>query len=190
MPKTTNTHHEGVPLNVWLVSAAHGDGSEFRHRLAALLVDAYSPRGGVVVDLIPGRNEVLAAAASAGRGALALPTGCAARGRRRSQIGADLASAAHLAIALPDAARLGGAHRMIPRTDRCAHAAHAVRVLRPGGFLAVASVPAPRVGRDPLTATVEAAASHGLAYFQHVVALLGDEATAHVDVLVFERKAA
>jgi hypothetical protein len=193
MPETTNTHPEGVPLNIWLVAAHRGDGSSIRHRLAAEAVEAYSPPGGLVVDLYPGRGEGLAAAAAAGRGSVVLPRACASAGRCRAAATAELAGTADLVLALPGTDRLRPLrpHPLSPQAARVL-AAQAAGLLHPGGFLVVGSVPVPGTGRDPVSEAVEAATAEGFSYFQHVVALLCDEAddrpSGHVDVLVFARR--
>lgn len=193
MPKTTNTHPEGVPLNLWPIDAHDADGSSIRRRLAAEAVEAYSPPRGLVVDLYPGRGEGLAASATAGRGSVALPRACVSTGRHRAAATAHLEGTADLVLALPGAERLRPLSPC-PLSPQAAKvlAAQAAALLRVGGFLVIGSVPTPDTGRDPVTEAVEAATAAGLSYFQHVVALLCDEATdrpsGHVDVLVFARR--
>lgn len=191
MPETTNTHPEGVPLNIWPVAAQAG-GSSIRRRLAAEAVEAYSPSRGLVVDLYPGRGEGLAAAAAAGRASVALPRACASDGRRRPAVVAELVGTADLVLALPGPDRLHPPrpHPLSPVAARVL-AAQAAGLLRPGGFLVLGSVPAPGTGRDPVSEAVEAATAEGFSYFQHVVALLcdaDDQPCGHVDVLVFARR--
>ena len=192
-----HTHPEGVPLNIWPVAA--GDGRAARLRLATRAVEEYAPAGGVVVDVCPGRGEALAACAASGRHAVALPPSAACDGRLRSASLRRLANEVDLVLSLPPAERLApprpwstspAAARSVARQARA--------VLRPGGLLVLGVVP--RGGRDDAAATVAAAAVEGLAYFQHVVALLRDDVeeraaaggrvAAHADVLVFERRAA
>lgn len=188
-----NTHPEGVPLNIWPLPAHGGDGSTIRRRLAVEAVEAYSPPRGLVVDLHPGRGEGLAASASTGRGSVALPRACVSSGRLRAAATAQLENAADLVLALPGAERLCPLSPcpLSPQAAK-ALAAQAAALLRVGGFLVIGSVPAPGSGRDPVTEAVEAATAEGLSYFQHVVALLCDEASdrasGHVDVLVFARR--
>jgi hypothetical protein len=187
-----HNHPEGVPLNLWLV-AADGGGSCIRRRLADRAVQAFSPTGGLVVDLNPDRGEGLAAAVATGRAAVSLPPAAVADGRLRSAALSGLASPADLVLALPGSDDL---HRPTGRalTPLAARvlAEQAAPLLQPGGLLVLGSVPAPGTGHDPVTDAVEATTAEGFSYFQHVVALLAPDATerptAHVDVLVFARR--
>jgi hypothetical protein len=175
MPKTTNTHPEGVPLNIWLIPRSPGSESATRYDLAARAVDAYSPAGGHVADLVPGDGEALVAAVVAGRGVASLSDD--------GTVPAAAYETADLALGLPaaDEPRPAGA-----RFGRLA--ARAAAVLRPGGFL-VAAVGAKDGSGDPMTEAVDAAAKEGLAFFQHVVAVVCDpEPISHVNVLVFEKR--
>lgn len=179
MPKTTNTHPEGVPLNIWLLPAGPGGGSAMRYDLAARAVDAYSPKGGLVADLVPGDGEALVAAVVAGRGVASLGDD--------GEVPAAADETADLALAF---AAAEGLHHRVPSACFGRVAARAAAVLRPGGFL-VASVGHGDAGGDPVTDAVEAAASEGLAFFQHVVAVLCDtNPTGHLSVLVFEKRGA
>ena len=103
MPETTNTHPEGVPLNIWLVPAGPGGGSAIRYDLAARAVDAYSPEGGLVADLVPGDDEALVAAVVAGRGVASLSDD--------AEVPALAYDAADLALGLPAAE---GLHHPVP----------------------------------------------------------------------------
>lgn len=176
MPKTTNTHPEGVPLNIWLIPGSPGGESATRYDLAARAVDAYSPAGGLVADLVPGDGEALVAAVVAGRGVASLPDDGAV------PAGAD--EAADLALGMP------AAEGPRPAASNCFGqlAARATAVLRPGGFL-VAAVSTKDGSGDPVTEAVDAAAEEGLAFFQHVIAVVCDpEPVSHINVLVFEKR--
>jgi len=190
-----HTHSEGVPLNVWPVAAC--DGRATRLRLAARAVEEYAPAGGVVVDLYPGHGECLAAAAASGRHAVVLPAVGRCDGRLRPAALRGVAGSVDLMLSLPPSERLvpprpssvsAVAARSVARQARAA--------LRPGGLLVFGVVP--RCRQDDVGATVATVTGEGLAYFQHVVALLRDDieqreaagsrVTAHADVLVFERR--
>jgi hypothetical protein len=176
MPKTTNTHPEGVPLNIWLIPRGPGGESAMRYDLAARAVDAYSPAGGLVADLVPGDGEALVAAVVAGRGVASLPGDGA--------VPAGAYETADVALGLPAA----DGPRPAASTSFGRLAARAAAVLRPGGFL-VAAVGAKDASGDPVTEAVGAAAEEGLAFFQHVVAVVCDpDPTNHINVLVFEKR--
>lgn len=198
MPTTADPR--SVPLNIWMADLA-ATAAGIRRQLACRLVETYSPPGGVVVDLSPGRREVLAAAASAGRGAVALrqPPGCA--GRPRTPALDAMQASADLAVALPPAS-----HLRPPRPHPLSGAAAAILarrsapLLRPGGYLVVGTLgPASGARRDPISCAVAAATQTGLSYYQHLVVLLDDELDqeppsknrsrrlAHADLLVFTR---
>ena len=193
---------EAVPLNIWVAEQAP-TASGVRRGLAARIIEAYSSPGGVVLDFSPGRGEVLAAAASTGRGAVALrhPPGCA--GRPRVPELDALHDSAELAVALPPASHLSP-----PRSHPLSAAAAAIvcrraaPLLRPGGYLVVGTLGRAAGGRrDPVTGAVAAATGAGLRYYQHLVALLdadlvsggvpagGRRRLAHADLLVFTRSA-
>jgi hypothetical protein len=181
MPNTT--HSDRVPLNIWLPEEARTptSGSAVRRHIADRLIETYSPPGGVVVDLCPGRGEVLAAASNAGRGAvvLQLPPGCA---RRPEPPTLDaVAGTADLAVALPFASDLWP-----PRAHPLSAVAagvlsrRAAPLLRPGGVLVLATLGrTAATRRDPASGTVAAGGQAGLACYQHVVALLVHELAAH-----------
>jgi hypothetical protein len=176
MPKTTNTHPEGVPLNIWLIPRSPGGESVTRYDLAARAVDAYSPAGGLVADLVPGDGEALVAAVVAGRGVASLPDD--------GTLPAAAYETADLALGLPAA----GGPRPAASTSFGRLAARAAFALRPGGFLVVAVGTKDGSG-DPVTEAVDAAAVDGLAFFQHVVAVVCDrEPISHINVLVFEKR--
>ena len=198
----TTTHREGVPLNIWLPDPANNpsSGSAVRRQVADRLVETYSPPDGVVLDLFPGRGEVLAAAATAGRGAVCLrvPPSCA--GRAKTPALDAVESVADLAVAIPPAT-----HLQPPRAHPMSTVAAGVLsrlaapILRPGGFLVLGTLGrTPGGRRDPASGAVSAVAAAGLAYYQHLVVLLSTELDsegtssgmrqlAHVDLLVFVR---
>lgn len=193
-----------VPLNIWPADPV-ANATGVRRQLAARIVETYSPPAGTVIDLCPGRGEVLAAATSAGRGAVALrqPPGCA--GRPRTPALDAIAAAADLVVALPPASHLRPArpHPISPTAAKIT-ARRAAPLLRPGGYLVLGTLGRPGGGRDPITCAVAAALETGLAYYQHLVVLLDvgldrqppptpseDRRCplAHADLLVFTRTA-
>ncbi|PLS74890.1 MAG: hypothetical protein CYG61_10250 [Actinobacteria bacterium] len=167
------THPEGVPLDVWLFNQDEApSGAVIRRHLAARLVVTYSPAGGVVVDLAPEGTEVVAAATEAGRCVVVAPiTG--SRGRRPVSPDA-VTGTADLAIVLPPASCLAPLQpHSLPADEVGVLCRRAVPRLRSGGVLVVGSLGGTADGdRDPLAEAVNAAASAGLAYFQHVVAVM------------------
>lgn len=194
------TDPKAVPLNVWVPEPAP-TGTALRRHLAARLVETYSAPASVVIDLCPERGEVLAAAASAARGVVALrqPPGCA--GRPRPPALEALAGAAALAVALPPAS-----HLVPPRPHPVSATAakvlcrRAAPLLAVGGYLVIGTLGRGAGSRpDPISAAVGAAAEAGLDYHQHLVVLLDSErdpapsATgsgrrlAHADLLVFTK---
>lgn len=195
----THDHTEGVPLNIWPLAATRQGCSILRRELAARAVETYAPPGGIVVDLNAGEGEGLAAAVLSGRNAVVLPDASEAEGRRRSAALRSLAGTVDLVMALPAASHLDP-----PRPwSTSAVAARAVAdqastLLRPGGFLVLGIVG--RDDHDDVAATAAAVSEAGLAYFQHLVAILPDHApercgpggrrrsTEHADVLVFARR--
>lgn len=198
MPTTADPR--SVPLNIWVADPA-ATATGVRRQLASRLVETYSSPRGVIVDLSPGRGEVLAAASSAGRGAVALrqPPGCA--GRPRTPALDAMQETAELAIALPPAS-----HLRPPRPHPLSGAAAAILarraepLLRPGGYLVVGTLGrASGARRDPVSCAVAAATQAGLSYYQHLVILLEHELDretppknrrgrqAHADLLVFTR---
>jgi hypothetical protein len=197
-----DTNPEGVPLTVWLVTPAGDDpnhGAARRRRLAALVLDAYCPPGGVTADFAPGRGEVLAAATATGRSAIALLPSPLCQGRPPASL-RDLRDRADLAVALPPESHLGPL-RPHPLSSAAvdALARRAELVLRPGGMFVVGTVAAAS-SRDVVAESIEAATCRGLGYFQHVVAFVAPEVTAadaaptdedrrvgHVDLLAFVR---
>ncbi len=203
MPKAT--HSEGVPIDVWLpVSDETATGVAVRRWLAGRLIGAYSAQGGIVVDLAPGTGEVVAAASDSGRSVVlhAPPSPCS--GRRSPRALQGIIGTADLVLSLPPPFHLGPLRPHGPSRPRAELLArHATGLLRPGGFFVLGILGGGR-GADPVAATVEAATAAGLAYFQHVVALIqdrqgaddaegvidGSRHFAHADVLVFTRRAA
>lgn len=203
MPTTADPR--SVPLNIWPADPA-ANATGVRRQLAALLVETYSPPAGAVLDLCPGRGEVLAAATSAGRGAVALrqPPGCA--GRPRTPALDAIAGTADLVVALPPASHLRPArpHPISPTAAKIM-ARRAAPLLRPGGYLVLGTLGHTREeARDPVTCAVAGATGAGLAYYQHLVVLLDvdldrEPATAaledrrgrlaHADLVVFTRTA-
>jgi hypothetical protein len=198
MPTTADPRT--VPLNIWVADQA-ATASGVRRQLAGRLVETYTAPGATVIDLSPGRGEVLAAAASAKRGAVALrqPPGCA--GRPRTPALDAIAGSAELAFALPPASHLRPARpHPLSATAATILAQRAVPLLRPGGYLAVGTLGrAPGTRRDPVAAAVTAASQAGLSYYQHLVVLLDTDLDpegspqsrrprlAHVDLLVFNK---
>lgn len=167
-------HPEGVPLNIWLLDKDTAmSPAAIRRDLAARLIETYCPPAGVVVDLAPGRGEVLAAAVEAGRSAVVSSPAALCKGRRKpaaldaasdsADVVAVLPAAKHLAPLRPHSLS-GAALEIILR--------RAAALLRPGGFMVLGFVGAAMADRDRLAVTVNAAASEGLSYFQHVVAVL------------------
>jgi hypothetical protein len=146
-----------VPITVWRTPASD-DGGLLGHALAARLLAAYTRRGDTVLDATAsqaGGDPALAgAAAAAGRACRAIP--------RRGGEGIDEAALAACSWPLPRAGlidpvfTLGGLRRR----------------LRPGGVLTMI-VPAPPPGAGPaeLGPAVRAAATAGLCYLQHIVAM-------------------
>lgn len=198
-PMTDSTQPDRVPLNLWLCPG--DDGSASRHHLAVRAVETFSPRDGIVVDLVGRRGEVLAAAATTGRHALVLPAASPCQGRPRVSVLTHLRGTADLALALPAAISLRPPTRPTMSSRAAAViAAQAATVLRPGGYLVVVTAPA-GPGSDPVSTAVAAVSACGFAYFQHVVAVVepatphdiaaGDgRVVAHLDVLAFCRRAA
>ena len=203
---STTTRSDAVPLNIWLPDEAETptSGSDVRRHIADRVIETYSPPGGVIVDLAPGRGEVLAAAAKAGRAAvvLHLPPGCA---RRPEPPPLDaVKGTADLAIVVPPASHLRPP-RAHPLSATAAGVAsrQAAPLLRTGGFLVLGSLGCTAAARlDPVSNAVSAAGQAGLAYYQHVVALLvheldaspgatgsrGRRRLAHADLLVFVKE--
>ncbi|MFP5375954.1 MAG: hypothetical protein ACLGIO_04115 [Acidimicrobiia bacterium] len=166
-----------MPLDVWLFNREEPpSGSAIRRQLATRLVVTYSPAGGVVVDLAPEGGEVLAAATEAGRRIVVAPTTTRSRGRRFVSPDA-VTGTAGLAIVLPPASHLAPLRpHSLPADEVGVLCRRAVRCLRSGGVLVVGSLGGTAAGdRDPLAETVNAAASAGLAYFQHVVAVMATD---------------
>lgn len=201
MPKPI--HPEGVPLDVWLCSQdAAPTGHALRAHLARRLIDAYSPPEGFVADLAPGRGEGTAAAIGAGRRCVPRVLALGRAGRGSAAPRAVIAVVADLVLALPPASHLAPLRPHTPcRPPAEATARRAAALLRPGGFLVLGTLGGSQAG-DPVTAAVEAASEAGLAYFQHVVAVIpsdldgtDDDAAgaerrlAHVDLVVFKRPA-
>lgn len=191
MPQHTQT--EGVPLNIWQVAAR--TGRAVRTNLAARAIDAYSEPASLVVDLLPGRGEVLAAAVVARRSAFTSDR--IARCRQEDASSVDGVARLALALPLPDRlAPLRPCH-VSPVAAR-SMARRARRFLSTGGLLAVGVIARP--GHDDLAGVVETVRSEGLAYFQHVIALARDDVgegtashargrgLAHIDLLVFEAR--
>lgn len=188
-----HTQPEGVPLNIWQVAAR--TGSAARTNLAAHAIDAYSEPGSLVVDLLPGRGEVIAAALVARRSAFT-PDRTA---RCQHEEASSVDGVAGLALALPPPDRLAPLRpcHVSPVAARSL-ASRARRFLGGGGHLAVGVIARP--GHDDLARVVETVCSEGLAYFQHVIALARDDVgegiasgascrgLAHIDVLVFEAR--
>lgn len=208
MPTTTDPRSikdKSVPLNIWPADPV-ANSTGVRCQLAAQLIETYSPPAGTVIDLCPGRGEVLAAATSSGRGAIALrqPPGCA--GRPHTPALDAIAAAADLIVALPPASHLRPPrpHPISPAAAKIV-ARRAAPLLRPGGYLVVGTLGRPGGdGRDPVTCAVAAATDAGLAYYQHLVVLLEVDLDlepptaapedrrgrlAHADLLVFTRTA-
>lgn len=192
-----------VPLNIWLADPAT-NATGVRRQLAARVVETYSPPAGTVIDLCPAQGEVLAAATSAGRGAVALRQPPGGAGHPRTKVLNAIAETADLVIALPPASHLRPArpHPISPAAAKIT-ARRAAPLLRPGGYLVLGTLGRPGGGgRDPVTCAVAAATEAGLAYYQHLVVLLDidldgqpcsapEEARcrelAHADLLVFSR---
>ncbi|HSH58152.1 MAG TPA: hypothetical protein VK988_00635 [Acidimicrobiales bacterium] len=172
-----------------------------RRRMAADAVNAYAPVGGVVVDFLPGRGEVGAAARAAGRRAITLPAVSACEGRRHLAALSREEGSADLALALPSAMALATT-RARPLSSLAGRvlAGQAATLLRQGGYLIVGSLGPKRSGADPITGAVAAITAQGFVYFQHVVVLLRSDrkdnqagvadgrAVSHADLLVFERR--
>lgn len=202
MPMPHPTEPEGVPLNVWLLSTQHC-GRAVRRHLAADAVDTYTAVGGVVIDLLPGRGEAVAAARAAGRNAMTMPAASGCDGRRRLAALSRAEGSADLVLALPAAMALVTTHtRPFPSLAGRVLAGQAARLLRPGGHLVVGVMGTRASGADPITDAVAAITAEGFIYFQHVVVLLRSDlndnragvaegrAVFHVDLLVFERRPA
>lgn len=170
------THPEGVPLDVWLFSRDEPPtGAVIRRHLAARLVVTYSRAGGVVVDLAPEGGEVLAVATEAGRRVVVAPA-TGSRGRR--PVSPDgVTGTADLAIVLPPASHLAPLRpHSLPAEEVGVLCRRAAPCLRSGGVVVVGSLGGTAAGdRDPLAEAVNAAASAGLAYFQHVVAVMASD---------------
>ena len=167
------THPEGVPLDVWLFKQDEGPtGTVIRRQLAARLVVTFSPAGGVVVDLAPEGGEVLAVATEAGRRVVVAPT--TGSPGRRPVSPAAVTGTADLAIVLPPASCLAPLRPdSLPAQEVGVLCRRVAPWLRSGGVLVVGSLGGAAAGdRDPLADAVNAAASAGLAYFQHVVAVM------------------
>ncbi|HSH59784.1 MAG TPA: hypothetical protein VK988_09135, partial [Acidimicrobiales bacterium] len=168
-------HPEGVPLDVWLFN--HDTATSppsVRRQLATRLIEVYSPPGGVVVDLAPACGEVLAAATEAGRSTIVASTASVCESRRRPAVLDSVQGSADLVVVLPPAGRLAPprAHNL-SATALSVVCRRAAPLLRPGGFLVIGVVGgAPATHLDPLAAAVNGVASEGLAYFQHVVAVI------------------
>lgn len=196
MPKpAVPTDH---PLAVWPCTTRGNRPAEVRAELARRVVDDYSGPGHVVLDLACRDGSVVDHAAASSRRAIGVVAGsCDAprsspsterratgpdlrprRGRPLPEVLADLRGRVHLAVALPNL-------RITPSGPVPVHPCPrgAVRLcrtaapsLRPGGLLVVGVVGgAGRYrghDRDALSTLVEAAASAGFDYLQHVVALL------------------
>lgn len=167
------THPEGVPLDVWLFNQDEApSGAVIRRHLAARLVVTYSPADGVVVDIAPEGAEVLAAATEAGRRAVVAPT-TGSRRRRPSSLDA-VTGTADLAIVLPPASCLAPLRpHSLPAQEVGVLCRRVAPCLRSGGVWVVGSLGGAATGdHDQLADAVNAAASAGLAYFQHVVAVM------------------
>lgn len=169
-------HPEGVPLNIWLFNneSAPVSPTGLRRHLAARLIDAYSPPGGVVVDLAPGRGEVLAAAVEAGRSAVVSTTAALCKGRWKPAALDSATDSADVVVALPPAKHLAPLRpHSVSSFALEILLRRAAPLLRPGGFMVVGFVGGAAVAhRDRLAVAVNAAASEGLSYFQHIVAVL------------------
>lgn len=166
IPMPNPTHPDGVPLDVWLFTH-HGlpTGAAPRRRMAARLIDTYSSPGGVVVNLDPGRGEVLAATTDAGQNVVVWASTSMCDGRRRPAMLDALAGGAQLVLVPPPACRLAPprphALSPLPVERLCRRSAP---LLRPGGFpvLGVVGGRCART-RDPLGEAVHAGAPAGLA---------------------------
>src|SRR5439155_20974167 len=128
-------------------------GSALRRTLAARLVETYSSPGAVIADLVTGRGETIAAAAAAGRKAVALHSR-RGDGPRRPKVKA-VADAIDLAIALPPACCLWPprAHPLSAATARIL-TRRTAPLLRPGAFLVLSSLGREHGSEDPVTGTV------------------------------------
>ena len=171
----TVTESEGVPLDVWLFDKPTPTTAlALRRQVAARLIDSYSPPGGVVVDLAPGAGEALAAATAAGRSAVAISSppelGC----RRRPAALDELRGMADLVLVLPPATRLAPLQpHAVSGAAMSALCRRAAPLLGAGGVLVLGALPGPHNGNvDPLAAAVDAGASVGLSYLQHVVVVI------------------
>lgn len=189
-----------MPLNIWTCPDGPTPGQAARRSLAERVVTEYVPEGGTVLDLAPGRGELVRAAKDVRRNVIALPTtvrqctgGAAPRQAARRVV--DVLGAVEpldAAVLLPPAERLAPPYRRFALSRPAQHAllTALAPVVREGGFVALASLGDPTA---PASAT-EAADAAGLAYFQHVVALLVPTARlalrTHVDVVVFTRRSA
>ena len=189
-------HPEGVPLDVWLPDRQSSpDGASLRFHMAARLIDAYSPPAGVVVDLLASDVDVLNAALERGRSGV---LGSLAYACRRPAVG-SLTAKADLAVSLPPASHLAPPrHYSVPAPMAASLCRRAASLLRPGGFLVLASVGRGSGELDAPTQAVVAATDAGLAYFQHVVMLLdarapeavgeNERSHVHADLMVFTRR--
>ena len=202
-PMSHASEPEGVPLNVWLPPTQPNCGHVVRRQLAARVVDAYAPVGGLVIDLLPGRGEAIGAVRAAGRRATAMPGASGCDGRRRRAGLSRLEDSADLVLALPAAMAIGtGRSRPFSSLAGRVLAGRAANLLRPGGYLVLGTVGPDESGADPIADAVAAITAEGFIYFQHLVALLRSDldddrtsevegrAACHVDLLVFERRRA
>ena len=184
------TDHPSVPLNVWALTGP--PGTSVRRLLADRILDSFVPPSGVVVDATARGGDIVAGVLAGGRQVVVPPP--FRRLQRRSRLPLARAATADALVALPPAIHLRPPRPWpVGRLGVGTLALKALAFVRPGGFLVVGSVSGADEDTDAVTATVDAATEAGLAYFQHVVALLaelrGDESdarrVAHADVLVF-----
>lgn len=188
-----------VPLNIWICPDGPQPGVAARRTLADHVLSAYAPKGGTVLDLAPGGGEVLRAAKTLRRSVVALPVAdrsCTASRTPRlpHRVGKLIRGGAPIdvAVLLPPAESLAPPYRRFSLScgAQLAMLSAVAPAVRSGGFVALATLGDP----SALTSAGEAADAAGLAYFQHVVALLvpttRPAVRTHVDVLVFARRTA
>lgn len=174
MPTTRSSE---VPLAVWQL-APHDEPKNYdtlRLRLARRAVDCYLPAGGAVLDVEAAGGDVAQAVLDCGRPAVAVaaPDSGACLGAFDGSF--------DLCVALPPDVALDQGGPWGPAQDALVQSAAA---LRPGGVAVLCHVGV------PIENAAESAASHGLVYIQHVVALLPERPerrVSHADVLVFTK---
>jgi hypothetical protein len=174
MPTTRSNE---VPLAVWQLAPRDelGNQDTLRRRLARRAVDCYLPAGGALLDVEAAGGDVAQAVLDCGRPAVVVAA---------PESGACLGAfdgVFDLVVALPPDGALCHGGPWVPAQDALVQSAAA---LRPDGVAVLCHVGV------PIEDAAESAASLGLFYIQHVVALLPERPerrVSHADVLVFTK---